>query len=247
MGAGRDRIAPGRPRGSMRLRLPPTMRLAIVIPTLDEERRLPACLSQALAIADEVCIVDGGSSDATVDVARSMGVRVVTAVPGRGPQLNRGAQATTSDVLLFLHADTRLPEGAGDLVREEIAGGAAGGGFLVRFEPERGLLRYAHRMTTLRTRLTGCPLGDQAQFVRRESFVDLGGFREWPILEDLDFMRRLKRRGRVAIIDRSVTTSARRFLRRGVLRTGATNYLIWVLYFAGVSPRKLARLYQNIR
>ncbi len=223
------------------------MRLAIVIPTLDEEHGLADFLTRALAIGDEICIVDGGSSDATVDIARSMRARVVTAPPGRGPQLNRGAQATESDVLLFLHADTRLPEGAVGLVREAIDGGAAGGGFLVRFEPARGALRYAHRMITLRTRLTGCPLGDQAQFVRRDCFVALGGFRDWPILEDLDFIRRLKRIGRIAIIDRPVTTSARRFLRRGVLRTSATNYLIWALYFAGVSPRKLARLYRNIR
>ncbi len=102
-------------------------------------------------------------------------------------------------------------------------------------------------MITLRTRLTGCPLGDQAQFVRRESFEALDGFREWPILEDLDFVRRLKRSGRIAIIDQPVATSARRFLRRGVLRTSAINYLIWALYFAGVSPQRLGRLYENIR
>ena len=83
--------------------------------------------------------------------------------------------------------------------------------------------------------------------MRRDVFAAMHGFREWPILEDLDLMRRLKRRGKVAIIDRPVTTSARRFLRRGVLRTSATNYLIWALYFAGVSPQKLARLYENIR
>lgn len=223
------------------------MRLAIVIPTLDEERVLADSLPRALEIGDEVCVSDGGSRDATVDIARSMGARVVTAAPGRGPQLNRGAEVTESDVLLFLHADTRLPEGAGDLVREAIASGAVGGGFLVRYEPARGSLRHAHRMVSLRTRLTGCPLGDQAQFVRRQSFEELGGFSEWPILEDLDLMRRLKRRGRIAIIDRSVVSSSRRFLSRGVLRTSAVNYLIWTLYFAGVSPEKLARLYRNIR
>jgi rSAM/selenodomain-associated transferase 2 len=221
--------------------------LAIVIPTLDEERALPDFLPRALAAGDEVCVSDGGSRDATIEIARSLGAHVVTGPPGRGPQLNRGARATGSEVLLFLHADTRLPEGAAGLVRQAVAGGAVGGGFLVRFEPARGSLRLAHRMTTLRTRLTGCPLGDQAQFVRRDVFEALGGFREWPILEDLDFMRRLKRRGRVAILDRPVTTSARRFVSRGVWRTSATNYLIWALYFAGVSPARLARLYDDIR
>ena len=221
--------------------------IAIVIPTLDEELGLPEILTRALVAGDEVCVSDGGSSDATVAIARSLGARVVTGPPGRGPQLNRGARATDSEILVFLHADTRLPEGAAELVREAVADGAVGGGFLVRFDPERGSLRYAHRLTTLRTRVTGCPLGDQAQFVRRDRFAALGGFREWPILEDLDFMRRLKRSGRIAIIDRPVITSARRFVRRGVVRTSAVNYLIWALYFAGVSPHKLARLYDNIR
>ena len=221
--------------------------LAIVIPALDEERALPDFLPRALAAGDEVCVSDGGSSDATVEIARSLGARVVTGTPGRGPQLNRGARATDSEILLFLHADTRLPEKAADQVRQAIAGGAAGGGFLVRYEPARGSLRHAYRMVTLRTRLTGCPLGDQAQFVRRDVFEAMGGFNEWPILEDLDFMRRLKRRGKIAIIDRPVTTSARRFLRRGVWRTSATNYLIWFLYFLGVSPKRLARLYEDIR
>ncbi len=221
--------------------------VAIVIPALDEEEALPAFLPRALVAGDEVCVSDGGSRDATVEIARSLGARVVVGPPGRGPQLNRGARATSADILLFLHADTRLPEGAAGLIRQAVAEGAPGGGFLLRFEPARGALRLGHRMTTLRTRLTGCPLGDQAQFVRRDVFEALGGFREWPILEDLDFMRRLKRRGRIAIIDRPVTTSARRFLRRGVWRTSATNYLIWALYFAGVSPKRLARLYQDIR
>lgn len=224
------------------------MRLAIVIPTLDEERSLAESLPQALAIGDEVCVSDGGSSDATVEVAKALGARVIEVPAGRGLQLNRGARATESEVLLFLHADTRLPEGAADRVREAIAGGAVGGGFLVRFEPPLGAMRYAHVVgPTLRTRLTRCPLGDQAQFVRRESFDELGGFREWPILEDLDFIRRLKRTGRIAIIDRPVTTSARRFLSRGVTRTTVTNYLIWILYYAGVSPERLARLYRDIR
>ncbi len=224
------------------------MRLAIVIPTLDEERGLPEFLPPALAAGDEVCVSDGGSSDRTVEIARSMAARVVEGPPCRGLQLNRGARATESEVLLFLHADTRLPEGAAGLVHEAIAGGAVGGGFMVRFEPARRAMRYAHLVgPSLRTRIIGCPLGDQAQFARRDAFLALGGFREWPILEDLDFMRRLKRSGPTTIIDRPVITSARRFLRRGVLRTTATNYLIWALYFAGVSPRRLARLYQDIR
>ncbi len=223
------------------------MRLSLVIPTLDEELWLPGSLKQALEIADDICVSDGGSLDATVEIAESFGVQVVSGPAGRGAQLNRGARSTDSDILVFLHADTRLPANAASLIRGAIAEDAIGGGFLVRFEPERGMLRHAHRLTTLRTRLTGWPLGDQAQFVRRDVFDRLGGYREWPILEDIDFVRRLSRQGRISIIDQPVTTSARRFEHHGLARTSATNYFIWLLYFAGVSPAKLARLYKNIR
>ncbi len=223
------------------------MDLTLVIPTLNEELGLPAFLPEAVGIGDEVVVSDGGSSDQSAEIARSLGAKVVCGPPGRGGQLNRGAAASDSELLLFLHADTRLPPDAADLVRRAIAGGAVGGGFLVRFAPVTGSLRLAHRLTTLRTRITGCPLGDQAQFVRRDAFEALGGFQEWPILEDLDFIRRLKRHGRTQIIDEPVITSSRRFQSQGALRTSATNYLIWMLYFVGVSPLRLARLYQNIR
>jgi len=223
------------------------MDLTLVIPTLNEELGLPVFLPEAMEIADEVVVSDGGSSDQSIEIAQSLGARVVCGPPGRGRQLNRGARASGSEVLLFLHADTRLPSDAAGLVRRAIAGGAVGGGVLVQFAPATGSLRLAHRLTTWRTRLTGCPLGDQAQFVHRDAFEALGGFQEWPILEDLDFIRRLKRHGRTQIINEPVITSSRRFQSQGALRTSATNYLIWMLYFAGVSPLRLARLYQNIR
>lgn len=223
------------------------MRLTIVIPTLDEEYELAVSLPRALEIADEVVVSDGESADGTVALARAYGVPVVIGPPGRGAQLNRGAGASNGELLLFLHADTRLPLGAADAIRRAVAGHAVGGGFLVRFEPDAGLLRHAHRLTTWRTHLTGWPLGDQAQFVTRQAFAALGGFRDWPILEDLDMIRRLRRIGRTVILDEPVTTSARRFQSQGVIRTSALNYLILLLYFAGVPPLKLARLYHHVR
>lgn len=223
------------------------MRLTIVIPTLNEERALPTFLPPALEAADEVWVSDGESSDRTREIARSLGARVVTGAAGRGAQLNRGARACDADILLFLHADTRLPAGAAGLVRRAIDDGAVGGGFEVRFEPKPSWFRFPDHLTNLRARWTGWPLGDQAHFARRDAFEALGGYQEWPILEDLDFIRRLKRYGRTVILDAEVTTSARRFLSQGLLRTNAVNYLIWTLYFAGVSPVKLARLYKHIR
>lgn len=222
------------------------MRLAIVIPTLDEERHLRATLPHALALADEVWIADGGSADRTVALAEELGAGVVSSPPGRGPQLNRGAAQAASEALLFLHADTRLPGSAGELVRRALSAGAVGGGFTLRFDSSRPLMRLSARGINLRTRITGCPLGDQAQFVTREAFVALGGYREWPILEDLDFFRRLKRQGRTVLIPDPVITSARRYRSRGIARTLVTNWLIFALYFAGVPPHRLARLYRRI-
>lgn len=224
-----------------------SMRLAIIIPTLDEERALPRFLPAALELADEVWVSDGGSSDGTVRLAEESGARVVSGPPGRGAQLNRGARACQAEILLFLHADTRLPPEATRRVREAIEGGAVGGGFQVRWDDERPLLRLGNRVINLRTRLSGWPLGDQAQFATREAFEALDGYREWPILEDLDFIRRLCRHGRTRIVREPVTTSARRLQAQGILRTVVVNWLIWLLYFLGVSPHRLARLYVHRR
>lgn len=217
--------------------------LAVVVPTLDEEENLRRNLPAARAAADELVVSDGGSRDGTVAVARAAGARVVEGPPGRGGQLDRGAEATRAEILLFLHADTSLPAGAAEAVREAVRAGAAGGGFFLRFDDRRPLLRLGERLIGLRTRLTRLPLGDQAQFVTRDAFTALGGYRDWPILEDLDFARRLRRHGRIALLRPPVTTSARRFVERGIARTVVRNWWIWTLYACGVPPRQLARLY----
>jgi len=227
-------------------RRPPTV--ATVLPTLDEEAEIERHLPGALEWVDELVVSDGGSRDRTVERARRWGAHVVSGPPGRGGQLNRGAAATTADVLVFLHADTSLPPGAVEQIRQAVAGGAVGGGFEMRFaEQDRRILRLGARLINLRTRRFQVPLGDQAQFATREAFAAVGGFADWPILEDLHFIRRLRRHGRLAILPGPVTTSGRRFVQRGVVRTVATNWLIWALYLLGVSPHRLARLYRHIR
>ena len=227
------------------------MRLAVIVPTLNEAATLERCLPPLLASGAEVIVSDGGSTDATVEVAQRLGARVVSGAPGRGPQLNRGAAATEADILFFLHADTRLPEeGAADIVATiiaAIAAGAAGGGFEVRFDSSRPLLRLAARLVNLRSRWLRVPLGDQGQFASRAAFTALEGFRPWPILEDLDFIRRLRRQGHLVLLRPPLVTSARRFLAGGVLRTVANNWLIWGLFLLGVPPQRLARLYRHVR
>lgn len=247
------------------------MRVAIVVPTLNEEstiaRTLPAAQAalaalashEPLAAGSELVVADGGSRDHTVAVARALGACVVAGPAGRGGQLNRGAAATTAEILLFLHADTTLPEGALAAIRAAVGGNrggnragdpaqpAIGGAFLVRFDQGGPLLRLGAWLINQRTRATRLPLGDQAHFVTRTAFEQLGGYRDWPILEDLDFAWRLRRHGRTVILRQRVTTGARRFVELGVARTVATNWLIWLLFVAGVSPRRLARFYGNVR
>ena len=221
-----------------------TITVAAIIPTLNEESALRQSLPAILSAADEVVVSDGGSRDETVRFASQLGVRIVSGAAGRGSQLNRGAAATHSDVLLFLHADTLLPAGAMPAIREAIANGKVGGGFQVRFDSDHRVMALGSRLVRLRTRLTQSPLGDQAQFVNRPIFDDMGGFRDWPVLEDLDLIRRLKQRGEVAVLPLEATTSARRYLENGIGRTVARNWLIWALYFSGVPPQRLARLYR---
>lgn len=217
------------------------------MPTLNEEESLRSTLPPVMAEADEVIVSDGGSTDGTLELAHRLGARVVAGPAGRGNQLNLGARAATGEVLLFLHADTRLEPGSLDTVRQAVTAGASGGGFFVRFDDPRPLLRLGTWLINLRTTWTRVPLGDQAQFMTRACFEALGGYRDWPILEDLDMGRRLKRRGGMVLLAPAVTTAARRFLRLGVVRTVTTNWLIWGLYFVGVSPVTLARLYRAPR
>lgn len=231
----------------MRREIDPLMRLAVIVPTLDEEECLERTLPLLAGLGDELVVSDGGSSDGTVELARRHGALVVEGGRGRGPQLNRGAAATRAEVMLFLHADTLPPPGAAEAIRRAVASGAEGGGFRLEFETTNAWMRLGTRLVSLRTRLTRIPLGDQGQFVTRATFEEMGGYRDWPILEDLDFARRLRRCHRLVILPLAMKTSDRRYLRRGIARTVAVNWLIWLLYALGVSPHRLARLYRDVR
>ena len=212
-----------------------------MIPALDEEARIGATVEAAFAAgAAEVIVADGGSSDATAQTARSRGARVIEGEGMRARQMNAGAAAAAHETLIFVHADTLLPSGACDAAERAIAGGARFGGFRIAFiEPG---LRFVAVMINARTCLTRAPWGDQAQFVRR---ADFAGYREVPLMEDYELAARMKRAGRTAILPLEVRTSGRRFLRKGILRTAAVNWLIIAAWHLGVSPQRLARWYRR--
>ena len=219
------------------------MPVSVIIPTRNEEARVGAAIDSAFAAgAAEVLVVDGGSGDATIAVARAHGARILTGADIRARQLNLGARDAANDALIFLHADTLLPAGAAAAVEDAIAQGIVFGGFRIAFI-EAGLDTVA-RLINARTWLTREPWGDQAQFVRRDAFLAAGAYPEIPIMEDYELARRMKRAGRTALLPLTVHTSGRRFLELGLVRTAVLNWLIIASYHAGVSPDRLARWYR---
>lgn len=216
-----------------------------MIPTLQEAAALAAAIASAWATLDplEVIVVDGGSSDGTLEVAERGGARVEVAPGPRAVAMNVGAGLAAGDALLFLHADTTLPDGAGPAVRAALAH-ADGGAFRLAYDDRRPALQ---RLGELRTRLGGPVYGDQAIFVTRAAFERTGGFRPVPIMEDYDLVRRLRRGGRFTLLPLAVRSSARRHRHDGTAATLARIWTIQALYRVGVSPARLARRYPPVR
>lgn len=190
-------------------------------------------------------LVDGGSRDATAQVAaRFPDVRLLGSRRGRAGQMNAGARQARGDVLLFLHADTRLPEGALEAVSAALDNPLViGGRFDVRFDSARPVFRLIAFFMNLRSRLSGISTGDQAIFVRRTAFDAMGGYPDIPLMEDIELSRRLKRLGHLAALRSRVMTSARKWEGEGVLRTMALMWALRFLYMVGVSPSRLHRWY----
>jgi rSAM/selenodomain-associated transferase 2 len=223
--------------------------LSVIVPTLDEECAIAATLTAARQPGlDELIVVDGGSRDATVALARPLSDSVLAAPRGRAPQMNAGATAARGDILLFLHADSCLPAGYPALVRAALdAPGVVGGRFDLRLDAVGVAYRVLERLISLRSRLTHVATGDQAIFVRRDVFEHLGGYPRVPLMEDVALSRAIKRLGRVACLRATVTTSARRWQRHGVARTVLLMWLLRAAYYAGVPPERLARAYTDAR
>jgi len=221
--------------------------LSIVVPALEEADAIAATVAAARTHADEVVVVDGGSRDATRERALAAGALVVDASRGRASQMNAGAARACGDVLLFLHADCRLPAGAGDAVREAIADGRRWGRFDVRLESARPALAVVGGAMNLRSRLTGIATGDQAIFVARSLWDAVDGFAPIPLMEDVEFTARLRRLGPPACLRLRVGVSARRWERHGVVRTVLLMWGLRAAYALGVSPQRLHRLYYGPR
>ena len=227
--------------------LPPaTPLISVILPVLNdflEAEQLLAGLGPDARL--EVIVVDGGHDRALERLVRSRsGARLIRSRPGRGIQMNAGAAIARGEWLLFLHADSTLPENWIDVFERDTSG-ARGGWFRFALDDPSWQARAIERGVALRVRVLKLPYGDQGLFVRRAVFADLGGYKEMPVMEDVEFVRRLVPDGRLVQLPMALVTSARRWRRDGWIRRSVRNLLLLGLYGAGVSPARLARLYAN--
>lgn len=224
------------------------MKLSLIIPALNEKEFIEKTLKEIVKLPGvEVIVSDGGSTDSTPEISASA-ARVVKSRQGRGIQMNAGASVSSGDVLLFLHADTLLPENWAEkllsgMSDERVVGGA----FTLSIDSARLSHKIIAAAANIRSRVTGIHYGDQGIFVKRSVFEKIGGFKDIPIMEDVDLMRRLKKVGIVVMLKDKVLTSARRWEKEGIAYTTLRNWLLVSLYFMGVPPERLHRFYKTIR
>ncbi len=223
--------------------------VSVVMPTLNEAGTITQTLTQVRQAGEcQTIVVDGGSGDGTLEIARLYADVVLSAPCGRARQMNAGARAAAGDVLLFLHADTVLPLGFPALLAQALADpGVVGGRFDVRLDAAGWPFRVIETLMNLRSRLTRISTGDQAIFVRRQTFLAVGGYPEVELMEDLEFSRKLKRVGHVACLRAQVMTSARRWQRDGVMKTIVLMWTLRLGHFLGIRPEHLKAFYADTR
>jgi rSAM/selenodomain-associated transferase 2 len=231
--------------------------ISIIIPVLNEATTIKQTLGQLTQYSEvEIIVVDGGSQDETVAITHRVrfanaktSAKVITVIgKGRAGQMNAGANLAQSEILLFLHADTQLPANFINLVTKTLQQHQTiAGAFELTIDGSEMSLRWVEMLVKLRSRLLSLPYGDQAIFISKSAFMQTGGFADLPIMEDFEFISRIKRIGRIAIAPAAVTTSDRRWQKLGVWQTTLINQLMIAGYYLGISPTKLSQFYRRRR
>ncbi|MBD2518698.1 TIGR04283 family arsenosugar biosynthesis glycosyltransferase [Nostoc sp. FACHB-973] len=222
-------------------------KISIIIPAINEAGNIKEAIATTqISTNIEVIVVDGGSSDDTAAIAQSLGVKIISSSPGRAVQMNTGAVAASGEILLFLHADTRLPAGFDEMIRTVLQQpSTVAGAFNLRIDASLLSLRWVELGVKWRSHFCQMPYGDQAIFLTKAVFQQIGGFPELPIMEDFELIRRLKAKGRITIISTPVVTSARRWLQKGVFKTTLLNQIVIIAYLLGVSPEQIRHWYRG--
>ncbi len=221
-------------------------KISVIIPALNEALLIEKTIKSTAGDNIEVIVVDGGSSDDTKKIASKAGATVITSAKGRASQMNEGAQKASGDILLFLHADTILPAKYDDLIRVVAKSNQlAAGAFHLSITPSTQSTRITERMVKFRSTFMKMPYGDQAIFMRKETFEKVGGYQDIPIMEDFDIIRKLKRTGHIKILSEAVKTSNRRWEKLGLIQTTFVNQLMIAGYYLGISTEKLADFYRR--
>jgi rSAM/selenodomain-associated transferase 2 len=222
--------------------------ISIIIPTLNEESNIKAVINSIQSHNIEIIVVDGGSEDKTLLIAKSLDVKVVVSSPGRANQMNTGAMVASGEILLFLHADTRLPIRFDEMVRRTLAKpGIVAGAFALQIDAPDWGLRLVEFGVKWRSHLWQMPYGDQAIFLTKDVFQKVGNFPQIPIMEDFELMRKLKSLGKIYLLPTPVITSPRRWLKQGILQTTILNQIIVIAYLLGVSPNRICNWYRQKR
>ncbi|MCP4609095.1 MAG: glycosyltransferase family 2 protein [Planctomycetes bacterium] len=222
---------------------------SIIIPVLNEAGQINSLIEhlrkQNHESSYEIIVVDGDPQGSTAGAIQAKDVTAITTDKGRGRQMNAGATAASGEILIFLHADTILPDNALEKISRTLQDrNYVGGAFDLKIDSDRLFLKYISARASLRSRWNRIPYGDQAIFIRKKYFDRIGGFKEIPLMEDVDLMRRIKKNGKkIFILPDKVTTSARRWERDGVLFTTLRNQILVRLFYLGISPHRLAKYY----
>ena len=226
-----------------------SLKLSVIVPVLNESRFIEKTLSKIKSFRPfEIIVIDGGSDDKTLSITKKLGIKVVEAPRGRASQMNAGAKIACGDILWFLHADSVVELiGYEKMIQLMSSGEFIGGAFSLGISSNKRSLKLISFLATLRSKYLGLTYGDQGIFVQKKVFSRLGGYRNLSICEDMEFFKRLKKEGKIVILDEKASTSARRWLSEGIVFTTLRNCLVSSLFIMGFSPKFLSRFYVAIR